>query len=93
MTSSGGQSMLRASLTDKDEILMDFVMSEREVNPVRRRDMRCCEGLSRGYVLWLIYTLRVGVALVLASVFLYLPAVTAVMPRSLVRRCLVSWCF
>ncbi len=57
-------------------------MSEREIKSSRRR-RTCCEGLTRNYILWLVYVLRVCVALILASVFLYQPAVTRIMPRPL----------
>jgi hypothetical protein len=58
-------------------------VSEREITSRRRRALVCCEGLTKAYVLWLVYVLRVCVALILASVFLYQPAISALMPRSL----------
>ena len=73
------------------QILLDFVVSEREVKSSRRR-WACCEGLTRSYILWMVYVLRVVVALILASVFLYQPAVTKLLPRSLYFLVLLAAC-
>jgi hypothetical protein len=64
---SPGSTSLRESMSEKDEILLDFVASEQVINQQRTRKPVCCEGLSLSFIIWLVMTFRIGVALLLAS--------------------------
>jgi hypothetical protein len=82
----GTASSSRPTRDDAAEILLDFTSSEHVLSSGKARKGqhgKCCETLSKSFALWMVHVWRVGLALVLVSVFLYQPSVSGQLPRPL----------
>ena len=71
---------------DNDDLFAEFVLSGRQVHDKKKeeRRCRCFEGVSKTFLLYLVYVWRTAVAMTLAAVFANLSSITPIVPSSLV---------